>query len=173
MKLKIFLISFLIGLSNLSLSAQRDLSSASYQGEITELIVTDSKSRAVQLRKQIEVAEAKAFNLFNELNDDDEFDIYCKNVARLGTTIKLRQCEPVFLSEAKVEEGKFYLNAIRDSYSGHTLAVAQTLAIKNPILKEKMETLARENPGFNQTLTEHLELKNELREIMNAHYNRD
>ena len=49
-------------------------------------------------------ASVKAFDLFNSFNDDDEFNVHCRRVARIGTHIKKRVCKPNYVADLVAKE---------------------------------------------------------------------
>ncbi len=73
------------------------------QGDQTvdEIIVYGDISLGT-LKAKIRITEDRAYSLFNELNDKDEFDIYCRTVVRrIGSNLKHRVCNPKFVENEK------------------------------------------------------------------------
>ena len=65
--------------------------------------------RLSQLRQDMVKAEDRFFAAFNELNQDDEFDIHCATQAPLGTHIQRRVCKVRFYEKAQEEEARAFL----------------------------------------------------------------
>lgn len=70
-----------------------------------EIIVTLPES-LTKLRREVYRAENKVFDVFNELNDDLEYDIKCEMENRHGTKMRVRVCKPNYYRFAMEEEGE-------------------------------------------------------------------
>ena len=64
------------------------------------------------IRMEIVDEENKIFSMFNELNSDDRFDIFCDNIAPTGSHIKQRVCEPRFVTDMRARMAQDYLRGI-------------------------------------------------------------
>src|SRR5690349_6707097 len=74
-----------------------DLShAAGKQQTLEEVIVSGSHLKPYELRQRIVEAEDRFYSRYNEINDEDEFDVNCIVVASTGTNLKHRICRPVF-----------------------------------------------------------------------------
>jgi hypothetical protein len=68
--------------------------------ELDEVVVTGGR-----LYERIVTAEDKFFTLYNELNDDDDFDTNCANVPiDQDSRVEQRFCMPSFFADAKAEQ---------------------------------------------------------------------
>ncbi len=47
--------------------------------------------------------ENRFYDLYNQLNKDDEFDVHCRKEARLGTRIASRICKIAYNEKAEAE----------------------------------------------------------------------
>lgn len=56
------------------------------------------------LRAEIRTLERDMFELFNELNSNDEFDVTCDYHTPTGSKVPLWQCEPAFIRIAESAE---------------------------------------------------------------------
>jgi hypothetical protein len=119
-----------------------------------EVTVFAERSRS-QLRRNLYQIHYQVFDMFNNLNPDDEFDTICRLEARIGSQIKYRICKPRFLraleSDASVEfqDGNVYsLNRSK---------------IDRMFLRQReiMADLANQNPEFLTLLRERLKLRRE------------
>jgi len=135
-----------------------------------EIIVTGQQSlHALELK--IELTQDRMFGLFNDLNDDDNYDIRCTREAETGTRISQRVCRPEFLRKAIELNARAFLAGAQGSSSGeqasgtgaiHSLAPQAEINFRYPILKEKMATLVERNPEFAEAVAEHQELIEEM-----------
>ncbi|MEO8313949.1 MAG: hypothetical protein ABI645_04050 [Pseudomonadota bacterium] len=74
--------------------------SADQLQELDEVVVTGGR-----LYDRIVKAEDKFFKLYNELNDDDDFDTNCANVPiDKDSRLEQRFCMPSFFADAKAEQ---------------------------------------------------------------------
>lgn len=84
--------------------------------EILEEITVRGDQTFISIRRQIQRAEDNMYSLFNELNSNDDFDIFCRKRWR-GSHIARRECEPMFLTRARRANAVLALQSLRDSFS--------------------------------------------------------
>jgi hypothetical protein len=89
--------------------------------ELDEIIVTGGR-----LYDRIVKAEDKFFKLYNELNEDDDFDTNCANVIiDADSRIEQRFCMPSFFADAKAEQvrlSQYCLSLIAKDEEGNVTA---------------------------------------------------
>jgi len=119
---------------------------------IDEITVMGSQSLS-SLRHDLVEAEDSVYAIFNSLNNDDDYDIICKNETRIGSQILYRVCKARLYREAVAEATEDYADG--NAYHGVMLNAQQ----HNEILREKMRALAAENPQFVEALRKRLELQ--------------
>jgi hypothetical protein len=108
------------------------------------------------LRADLVRAEDAAYALFNELNDDDAYDIICKKETRIGSQFRNRVCLPAILRDTEVEQAL-------DEDTGIVSRKASQPRHQR-ILTERMRQLAIENPELLEALKDRLALKKRLEE---------
>ena len=64
--------------------------------EVMDEIVVVSKKSLDQLRVELWAAEDRAYELFNELNGDNDYDIHCYREVPTGSKILRRVCRTRF-----------------------------------------------------------------------------
>jgi hypothetical protein len=74
--------------------------------QLDEAIVRGKKIKAAELRKQMVELEDQFFARYNELNDQDEFDVHCHQEAKIGSRLLRRTCRGVYEDSARQEEGR-------------------------------------------------------------------
>lgn len=142
--------------------------------ELPEEVIITGNQPLKQLKRQIEQAQDQMFGLFNELNDDDRYDIKCREEKPLGTRISQRVCRPVFLSSSMEQNGKAFLQGVQNmsgiiAPDGQGAGVVSTMppqaeiVYRYPILKEKMTALVEQNSAFADSVAKHHELLEEYR----------
>ena len=122
---------------------------------IEEIVVRGEKS-LIQLRLELNRAEDKAFDLFNSLNSNDEYDIHCYMEAPTGSRIKRRVCRANFVVDATTNVAKAFQLGLP---SNSDWAAVQ---LKYKHLQEEMEALVVERPEFFDALSEFSEAKKAL-----------
>lgn len=172
MKIKMAFLTVFVFFSTHSMAAQPSAANSESSATGQRLFVT--------LRAQINTAEDKVYSLYNELNSDDEFDIQCRMVAELGSKLKKKECNPNFLYEATANTAAEFFGTSRaaeaatgiSGFSSSSNSVSSVLHTKNPILKENLLNLARENPELGQAIIKHYDLNVELQESLDSYYGR-
>ena len=129
-------------LSAASADAQEDGAEEMTMEEI-EVI---AKAQLDSLRLQLYNAEINVYDIFNELNDDNEFDVDCEDKAPVGSHIKQRFCQPRFIED-------LYNEAFRERNSNR-ISKSQ-LRRKQEEMAEIMETLANDSPELMQALVDY------------------
>lgn len=150
--------------------AARDGGDAPSQ-ETPEEIVVRGK-RLVAFRLEVELARERAYDLFNEINSNDDFDIQCTAEQRTGTRLGRQVCAARFEGRISSRAGKDYLSALRavcnqdpggltqdcmfSGASSYGIAAAQATEseapIKRDLLHAEIHRLARENLEFGQAI---------------------
>jgi len=144
-------------------SAKSTVASADEEQVMEEITVIGQK-QIMSLRQQVYLAEDHAYDIFNTLNDDNDYDVHCKMVANTGTSIKRRTCLPNFYYLATAREAQQYLGYLGIlSYAAATPSARNDFAMKFPIFKDKVKKLAKQNPDFLAALEQLFELNDELK----------
>ena len=88
--------------------SQLSLGQAADNSDIEEIIVIGELSKSA-VRSQIIRVETDIYNFYNENNGNKKLNIVCSQVALTGTRIPQRVCEPVFLTEARSQETRRFV----------------------------------------------------------------
>lgn len=141
------------------------------QEEAIEEITVIGQKLISSLRVQIIKAEDHAFEIFNTLNDDDEYDVHCRMEARTGTLLKKRMCLPNFYHKATADEAIVHLGYIGVlNYTPAVPSARNVFAVKYPIFKSKVKKLALEHPELLDAVQELFELNEELKSVRNTYH---
>ena len=106
---------------------------------------------------EIERAETDVYNLFNELNSNDEFDVTCEEIVYTGSLIPQRTCMSAFLREEMAYQTQTFVQSIPlgdglGAPGGGVLLDFETVqgAVrqKAEAMEQEMIRLAVENPDF-------------------------
>lgn len=122
--------------------------------QVEEIVVVGERSTA-QLRHEIEAANMVVYETYNELNQDDDYDIECRKEAPIGSQVLRTYCRARIYWESRSprEEEEDTLATTRRS-SNHMA--------HDRILQEKMRTLAKTNPILLNAIVKREILRREL-----------
>jgi len=95
-----------------SLTADQSADMVRHPQQVLEEITIVGERTTFALRQQIERAENNLYQLFNELNSSDQFNIKCRNRKR-RSHIPRRECEPKFLTRARQANAVMAMAAMR------------------------------------------------------------
>ena len=135
---------------------------------IDEVVVVGEKT-APQLRREIEAVETRIYGLFNDLNDEDEYDIICRREARVGSQIPRTDCKARIYWDALAESAQETMTH-RDEHSRFELQSPRVLANRKQhaaVLRQKMLELAKEDPELLQALIKRHQLNKEYSALKN------
>ena len=135
-------------------------------GEATDAVadeVTAIGERSPKsLREDVLRAEDAVYSLFNDLNDDDAYDVVCKNQAKIGSQIPQRVCLPKVLRDFEPDDS-------RDGDSRLTSAKLEAEQAQHQrVLREKMLGLAGEHPELLQALQRRYALAKRLEDAQSG-----
>ena len=128
------------------------------EAAVEEVVVIGPRTPA-SLRAELVRAEDRVHELFNALNDDDEFDIHCFTETRTGTRISQRVCKANFVDTATANESQAYLAFLRGESGQAQAPAASVLQYKNEILRRKLNSLVRENAELREAVMHFAELR--------------
>ena len=122
-----------------------------------EITVVGAPSLA-SMRADLVRAEDAVYALFNELNDDDAYDIICRKETKVGSQVPYRVCLASILRDTEVEE------ALDEDTGTVSVSRKASQSRHQKTLMEKMRQLAIENPELLEALKTRLALKKRLEE---------
>jgi hypothetical protein len=126
--------------------------------------------RLTDLRFEVEQAQERAYAIFNELNSDDDFDVYCRDERRYHSRATTRVCRPQFENRISAEAAQEYMSALSwrcpaemvgqeclfSDYSSAAKSAAQgaesAAPNKREQMKEEIVRLANQDEGFAQAI---------------------
>ena len=134
-----------------------------------EVIVTGK--RLGELRLEVKTARQHAYDVFNEINGDDDFDVSCRDQTRVFSHAKVNVCRAQFERRIEAEASKQYLEALMLTcpgnggvtqaciFSGYgARALARSAGVESPLenkrnqLNDMIVKLANENQQFAQAI---------------------
>jgi hypothetical protein len=124
---------------------------------VEEIIVIGEKPLHA-LRREVYRAEENFFDVFNSLNQDDEFDVRCFYETPSFTRIRRHVCRANFVTDAtSAESARFLGKAV-----GPVLPSDLVVKRKKERFREIMETLVAEKPELLQSLSEYTNARQTL-----------
>ena len=131
-----------------------------------EMVISGQKTLST-LRFEIEQAEDRFLEIYNDLNENDMYDIHCRMETRPNTRIKFRTCIPNYFYEARAEEARSMLTGIP---SPPALQVAGYHA---PLMEENMKNIVIQNQALLESIEEYVLLKEEYQEFREEYFSKD
>ena len=132
--------------------------------QLDEVEVVAKKLTA--LRDEALAAEDRFFQKFNEINDDDRFDIDCRLRAKTGTRHETRECNTEAFNAAQSDYSSNIVDGIQHgTFSSHATLTPELVAFRNRAAYRKAVTAAFERSP------ELLELAREREEAWNRYEN--
>jgi hypothetical protein len=120
---------------------------------ILEEVIVIGRDSASTIRRELFNTQDIVYDMFNELNKDDAFDMVCEKEARIGSQIVNKVCRPRFLLTAV---SNAYVDWRDDGEFGVNRAEMRNKALRQ---REIMADLANKNPQFLSILKKRLALR--------------
>ena len=126
-------------------------------GRAPEEVIVEAPQSLRKLRLAVNRAEKRMFEVFNEVNDDDRFDIHCKNEKMYGSKMRQQVCQPTYRAEANEAEAKQFLKASNPEVAGVQTGIQGVTSIEhyNGLMNEKIRAAPANNAEFRTALDEY------------------
>ncbi|MDG2174685.1 MAG: hypothetical protein P8M72_00895 [Gammaproteobacteria bacterium] len=115
------------------------------------------------LLQEIKDTEVLMYDIFNDLNSTDDFDVICRNVTYTGTLIPVWECDAGFMTRERFRGAQDYLQF------GFIQKTDEELYWENrdrvEALNAEMLSLAKENPGLAEAMLDLNAKRQRLEEI--------
>ncbi len=123
------------------------------KSEPLEEIIVVAPRTLRSMRVEIRRAEDNVLSLFNAMNDDNDYDIRCRQETPLGTNIPARICNPRFVDRLIGRETQLFLR------TGVYAEPVGEIRQHQEILNEMMRTMAEENSELRDEMLLFYQLK--------------
>jgi len=110
--------------------AARQRADAAAPQEKPEEVVVRGR-RIGELRAEVEDARQRAYELFNDLNNNDDFDVYCHKESRSGTNVPQVICRAQFENRISASAAKEYLSGLFSACNQEEGGVTQDCMFSN------------------------------------------
>jgi len=135
-----------------AMASQRDDTVRSPAGDAMEEVVVTGKTIG-EMRRDIERAEDRFYNAYNELNPDGRFRVNCRLEARPGTRILGHLCTAAFFEDAQGEEARGILR------SESPTPAEMIYQARLPEFRQNVIKVVAANPQLARLLFERVELQ--------------
>jgi hypothetical protein len=85
--------------------------------------------RLEDFRVALEAARVRVYDVFNDLNSDDAFDVSCQVEGSTGTRMRQQTCRPQFKNEIAEDAAAAWVNGIKDACPA---GLSQACIFENP-----------------------------------------
>lgn len=120
--------------------------------ELDKLTVTGQRS-PLSIRRELFRTQDRIFEMFNDLNTDDDYDMVCVHEARIGSQIKYQNCKPRKLWSAESFAWADWIDG-----EPYDLGLSEAHRIEQR-QRELMADEANRNPQFMELLKQRLALR--------------
>ena len=151
-------------------STPRERTAGAPQQEAADEVIVRGR-RLADIRLEVDAARERAYDIFNEINSNDEFDVYCREEGRTGTRATRRVCRARFESRISADAAKEYMAGLTmncpggatetatcmfSGYAQSAISRAQGVEGQAPSKRDQMNEeilrLARKNERFAQAI---------------------
>ncbi|GEM_PF-3464467 len=129
-----------------------------------EEIVVQASAIFSQLLARVENAQRAVFTAYNDLNQDNYYDIKCRFVTPSGSHIVDRVCEPAFVEQLQSAATQDLLDEF-----GNPAALDELIREASVTIEANMLALANEHPEFLQQTREYMQLSDEYEQLKEEH----
>jgi hypothetical protein len=151
-------------------SAARNGAEAAAPQETPDEVVVTGK-RLSELRVEVQNARKRAYDIFNQINSDNDFDVHCGDQTRIFSHAKVFVCRPQFEKRIEAQAAREYLDGLLVSCRGEggvtqecmfsaagQRGLARAAGAESPLggkrqqLNEEIVRLANQDPRFAQAI---------------------
>jgi hypothetical protein len=130
-------------------------SSDERSSEPLEEVTSIGRQSLSALRREVIDAHLAVYELFNELNTDDEYDVTCRREKVLGSLISQQICMPRYVRDGLSVSA-------RASFQGAVHDPTAMIANKNRVLADKMTALVNADPALREAVERYAQLRERL-----------
>jgi hypothetical protein len=106
--------------------------------------------RLADFRAELEAAQLRVYDLFNELNSDDAFDVRCQTEDATGTRLRQQTCRPRFVDDISSAAAVAWVNGLKDACGVDGLT--QECIFDNPRAASQAKSVALGEEGREPTM---------------------
>jgi hypothetical protein len=107
--------------------------------------------RLADFRAELEAAQLRVYDLFNDLNSDDAFDVRCQLEDATGTRLQQQVCRPQFVDAIASDAAAAWVNGFKDRCHG---GLTQECIFDNPGAASQAKSAALGEEGREANMQE-------------------
>jgi len=128
--------------------------------------------RLSDFRSELQVARVRVYDVFNDLNSDDAFDVHCQIEDSTGTRMRQHICRPQFKDDISNAAAKAWAYGLMDACAGgltqecifspaasQAISSAQAEESREPVMQrlfaQEMARVVAENPELQQAILDY------------------
>lgn len=108
-RLSIVTLALLVPIGTAGAAETASPSSRSGSQEPAEEIEVRGRRALIQLRAEIINLESRMYDLFNQLNDERQFDVICSEEIAKASRIPERECSPLYMRRARMMQAQRFV----------------------------------------------------------------
>jgi hypothetical protein len=140
---------------------------AGHDTRLDEVLVTGKLDSLIGIRQALIASENRFNARYNELNQDDDYDVVCRQNTPLGTHIPQRLCQPNIVDKEAAVEAEEFFRSINTGGPGTPLTSPERLRIESMHeLKKRTLALVNIDPQLKQELVEHSRLEQRYKQML-------
>jgi len=143
--------------------------------------------RLADFRAELRAARIRVYDLFNDLNSDDAFDVQCRTEDSTGTRMRQQTCRPQFKDNISSAAANAWVHGIRDACGsqltqdcmfdpGGPASLAKSMALAEeswePGMQQRfaveMARVVRDNPEMQQAILDYEAVERAYEEARNG-----
>jgi len=128
--------------------------------------------RPADFRSALEAARVRVYEVFNDLNSDDAFDVHCQAEDSTGTRLRQRTCRPQFKDDISNAAARAWMDGLRSACTSgvsqecifspaasQAISMAQGEEIKEGTMQQRfaaeMARVVAENPELQRAILDY------------------
>jgi hypothetical protein len=156
------ILAVMAAIAGFGISTAVESSAASAQ-ELDEVTVFGSAGHLTELRAAAIAAEDRFYARYNDLNEIDDFDVLCREEARIGTRLRKRNCRGLYEESALRDEG---VEAFKIRQFLHDSSNIKIMPSSPPV--PALMIIEARRPGFQANMQSVVSGSQELVELLKA-----
>jgi hypothetical protein len=143
--------------------------------------------RLADFRAELRAARIRVYDLFNDLNSDDAFDVQCRTEDSTGTRMRQQTCRPQFKDNISAAAASAWVHGIEDACgsqltqdcmfnSGGPASLGKSMALAEeswePVMQQRfaveMARVVRDNPEMQQAIVDYEAVERAYQEARNG-----
>ena len=114
----------LFGLLFIALACRVEAAATDPVAPVDQVVVRATREKLAKLEKEVQLAQQRFYERYNELNTKRDYAVKCYNEADTGSRFKKTYCQPVFANKAQEEQARRAVQYLGSSSTASTTSSA-------------------------------------------------